>query len=158
IYPDPQTEQKEITPYVPLIQSNRLRRVYLNELPSPEQLPLSLALMKLMTLSRAEMPPAAKFLVQSAQNQGVEKGEVIIELITRIMLYRFTELKREEVLHMLGLTTEELKRTRFYQEIYAEGRQEGLQIGREEGLQQGLQVGREEGLQQGFSKERQPWF
>ncbi|WP_298977555.1 DUF4351 domain-containing protein, partial [uncultured Thermosynechococcus sp.] len=54
-------------------------------------------------------------------------------LITRIMLYRFTELKREEVLHMLGLTTEELKRTRFYQEVYAEGRQEGLQ----QGLQQG---------------------
>ncbi|MFN4196358.1 MAG: DUF2887 domain-containing protein, partial [Thermosynechococcus sp.] len=133
IYPDPQTEQKEITPYVPLLQSDRLRRVYLNELPSPEQLPLSLALMKLMTLSRAEMPSAARFLVQSAQNQAVEKGEVIIELITRIMLYRFTELKREEVLHMLGLTTEELKRTRFYQEVYAEGRQEGLQ----QGLQQG---------------------
>uniref|UniRef100_UPI00260E8CB2 DUF4351 domain-containing protein n=1 Tax=uncultured Thermosynechococcus sp. TaxID=436945 RepID=UPI00260E8CB2 len=56
-------------------------------------------------------------------------------------LYRFTELKREEVLHMLGLTTEELKRTRFYQEVYAEGRQEGLQAGREEGLQQGLQQG-----------------
>ncbi|WP_299044227.1 Rpn family recombination-promoting nuclease/putative transposase [uncultured Thermosynechococcus sp.] len=129
IYPDPQTEQKEITPYVPLIQSDRLRRVYLNELGSPEQLPLSLGLMKLMTLSRAEMPKAARFLAHSTQEKTVQKREVIIELITRIMLYRFTELKREEVLHMLGLTTEELKRTRFYQEVYAEGRQEGLQEG-----------------------------
>uniref|UniRef100_UPI00261F7CB2 DUF4351 domain-containing protein n=1 Tax=uncultured Thermosynechococcus sp. TaxID=436945 RepID=UPI00261F7CB2 len=75
----------------------------------------------------------ARCLVQSAQEKTVQKREVIIELITRIMLYRFTELKREEVLHMLGLTTEELKRTRFYQEVYAEGRQEGLQ----QGLQQG---------------------
>ncbi|MFN4280994.1 Rpn family recombination-promoting nuclease/putative transposase, partial [Thermosynechococcus sp.] len=104
IYPDPQTEQRNITPYAPLIKSDRLRRVYLNELGSPEQLPLSLALMKLMTLSRAEMPKAAKFLAQSAQGKAVEKREVIIELITRIMLYRFTTLNREEVLRMLGLT------------------------------------------------------
>ncbi|MFN4280846.1 DUF4351 domain-containing protein, partial [Thermosynechococcus sp.] len=47
------------------------------------------------------------------------------ELITRIMLYRFTTLNREEVLRMLGLTTDELKKTRFYQEVYAEGLQQG---------------------------------
>ncbi len=141
IYPDPQTEQTDITPYAPLVKSNRLRRVYLNELPSPEELPLSLGLMKLMTLSRAEIPKAAKFLAQSTQDKIVQKREVIIELITRIMLYQFTELSREEVLGMLGLTTEELKRTRFYQEIYTEGRQEGLQQGLRQGLQEGLHQG-----------------
>lgn len=41
------------------------------------QLPLSLALMKLMTLSRSEMPTAARLLVQSAQGKAVEKWEVI---------------------------------------------------------------------------------
>lgn len=85
IYPDPHTEQADITPYVPLVNSDRLRRVYLNERPSPEELPLSLGPMKLMTLSKAEMPKAAKFLAQSTQDKVVQKREVTIELITRII-------------------------------------------------------------------------
>jgi predicted transposase YdaD len=72
-----------------------------------------------------------------------------MELITTIVLYKFTKLSREEVLRMLGFTTEELKRTRFYQEIYAEAREEGLQEGRREGRREGREEGRQEGLQEG---------
>ncbi len=49
--------------------------------------------------------------------------------VTFTALYNFTKLNREEVLRMLGFTTEELKQTRFYQEVYAEGREEELQQG-----------------------------
>lgn len=38
-------------------------------------------------------------------------------------------MSREEVLRMLGFTTEELKQTRFYQEVYVEAREEGLRQG-----------------------------
>jgi predicted transposase YdaD len=34
---------------------------------------------------------------------------------------------------MLGLTDRDLKQTRFYQEVFAEGKQEGRQEGRQEG-------------------------
>ncbi|MCW6039065.1 hypothetical protein K4A83_22855, partial [Spirulina subsalsa FACHB-351] len=50
-------------------------------------------------------------------------------------------------------SVENLKKTRFAQEMKQEGLEEGLQQGREQGLQQGreqgLQQGREQGLQQG---------
>ncbi len=37
---------------------------------------------------------------------------------------------------MLGI--EDLKQTRFYQEVFAEGREEGIQEGRQEGKQETL--------------------
>ena len=38
---------------------------------------------------------------------------------------------------MLGYNDISLKETRFYQDVYAEGQQEGLQKGQQEGLQKG---------------------
>ncbi|BCX12446.1 MAG: hypothetical protein KatS3mg067_1384 [Thermosynechococcus sp.] len=141
IYPNRQTEQESFDPYDLLVHSPRLRRVYLNELGSPESLPLSVGLMQLMVLPEAEMPRVARLLAERTQGEAAPKSAVIIELITTIVLYKFTELSREEVLRMLGFTTEELKRTRFYREVYAEARAEGLDEGRQQGLQQGLQQG-----------------
>ncbi|QEQ01179.1 Rpn family recombination-promoting nuclease/putative transposase [Thermosynechococcus sp. CL-1] len=129
IYPHRQAEQVSFEPYDVLVKSDRLRRVYLNELGSPAELPLSLALMQLMVVPEAEMPRVARLLAQRSQTERAPNLEAIIELITTIVLYKFTKLSREEVLRMLGFTTEELKRTRFYQEVYAEAREEGLQQG-----------------------------
>ncbi len=42
---------------------------------------------------------------------------------------------------MLDLTDVELKQTRFYQDVFAEGRQEGEQIGQQKGRQEGCQEG-----------------
>jgi predicted transposase YdaD len=52
-----------------------------------------------------------------------------MEMITTIMVYKFTNLNRREVEAMLGIALQE---TRVYQEAKAEGREEG----REEGRQQ----------------------
>ncbi|WJI23153.1 Rpn family recombination-promoting nuclease/putative transposase [Thermosynechococcus sp. B0] len=149
IYPHRQAEQVSFDPYEVLVNSHRLRRVYLNELGSLEALPLSLALMQLTVLTEAEMPTAARLLAERTRTEAVPKPEVIIELITTIVLYKFTELSREEVLRMLGFTTEELKRTRFYRDVYAEAREEGLQEGRAQGREEGREEGRQQGLQQG---------
>ena len=46
---------------------------------------------------------------------------------------------------MLGLTDVDLKQTRFYQDVLAEGIQTGRQEGRREGRQEGRQEGRREG-------------
>ena len=52
---------------------------------------------------------------------------------------------------MLALNEVELRQTRFYQEVSAEGRQEGKQ----EGLQEGKQVGLKEGKQVGLTEGKQ---
>ena len=52
---------------------------------------------------------------------------------------------------MLGITDIDLKQTRFYQDVFAEGQAEG----RQEGWQQGRQEGRQEGWRQGQQQGRQ---
>jgi predicted transposase YdaD len=66
----------------------------------------------------------AKQLIDQVEQETVapfEKGE-IIELITTIAIYKFSNLSREEVESMLGQSLEE---TRVYQEAKAEGKAEG---------------------------------
>ncbi|MDR7992639.1 DUF2887 domain-containing protein [Thermosynechococcus sp. TG252] len=57
-----------------------------------------------------------RLLAQRSQTETDLKQQAIIELIITTVLYKFTTLSREEVLRMLGFTTEELKWTRFYQD------------------------------------------
>jgi predicted transposase YdaD len=51
--------------------------------------------------------------------------------LVETVVYRLFRLSREEIKAMLGFDTE-LKRTRFYQEVFAEGHQEGRQEGRQQ--------------------------
>jgi predicted transposase YdaD len=71
---------------------------------------------------------AAKTEARSAiERSGGDRA--IIDLISTIVVYKFSELSREEVDAMLGI---ELQHTRVYQEARAEEREIGLQ--RERGL------------------------
>jgi predicted transposase/invertase (TIGR01784 family) len=49
----------------------------------------------------------------------------IFDIIEAIVVYKFPKKSRQEIANMLGI--EDLKQTRFYQEVFAEGRQEGKQ-------------------------------
>jgi predicted transposase/invertase (TIGR01784 family) len=53
----------------------------------------------------------------------------IIDLIGTIMVYKFTNLSRQEINAMLGITLQE---TRVYREAREEGREEGREEAREE--------------------------
>lgn len=44
-------------------------------------------------------------------------------------MYKFPTLSREEIRAMLHLPERALKKTRYYQEVFGEGRQEGRQEG-----------------------------
>ena len=62
--------------------------------------------------------------------QGQQQQD-IIDLIESIVVYKFPQLSRQEIATMLGV--QDLKQTRFYQEVFAEGKQEGIQQGKQEG-------------------------
>ena len=64
-----------------------------------------------------------------------------MDLIETILVYKLPNLSRDEIKAMLHLPDTDLKQTRFYQEVFAEGREEG----REEGRKKGREEGREEG-------------
>lgn len=96
-----------------MLASGRIVRVYLDELGEAAELPTGLGLMMLTTLEGDEAISAARgFIDRSQGNQG------IIDAVSTIMVYKFSNLSRDEVDAMLGI---ELEQTRVYREARAEG-------------------------------------
>ncbi len=127
IYPTRSIEQSNTGMVGELLASGRILRVYLDELGEIEELPIGVGLMVLTTLEG----DAAKTEARSAiERSGGDRD--IIEMITKIVVYKFNSLSRDEVNVMLGI---ELQQTRVYQEAKAEGKVEGKAEEREIGLQ-----------------------
>ena len=125
IYPRESIEQTVTQPYEPLLKSKKVTRIYLDKLGELSELSLGVGLLKLTTYSERRASTAARELISRVQQEvSREEQQGIIELITTIMVYRFTEKSRQEVEAMLGLTLEE---TRFYRDVKEEG---GQSVGR----------------------------
>jgi len=138
IYPSRSTEQSDTHPYRSLLNCNQVHRIYLDELGNIEQLPLGVALMALTTIDEASTPEAARLLLARSQREESEAASrAIIEMLTTILVYKFTNLNRREAEAMLGITLEE---TRFYREA----KEEGIEQGIEQGIVQGIVQGREQ--------------
>jgi predicted transposase/invertase (TIGR01784 family) len=143
IYPSRTIEQTSTNVPSELFESGRIQAVYLDDLGDIDQRPLELGLLVLTILEGDTAITKAKNLMTRARR--IEAGNAIMEMISTILIYKFTTLSRDEVNAMLGYTLDELKQTRVYQEAKAEGVQEGRQEGRQEGKQEGRQEGRQEG-------------
>jgi predicted transposase/invertase (TIGR01784 family) len=121
IYPTRSIEQSNTGMVGELLASGRILRVYLDELGEISELPMGVGLMVLTTLEG----DAAKTEARSAiERSGGDRD--IIEMITKIVVYKFNSLSRDEVNVMLGI---ELQQTRVYQEAKAEGQAEEREIG-----------------------------
>jgi len=102
-----------------LLNSDQVHRIYLDELGDIQQLPVWVALMVLTTLEESQAPEAARYLLtKSNQETSSLSSQVIIEMITTIMMYKFEKLTLREVEVMLGIS---LERSRAYREIKQEG-------------------------------------
>jgi predicted transposase YdaD len=82
--------------------------------------------MLLTTLENDLAVSTAKMLIE--RSQQLPDSRAIIEMISTIMVYRFTNLTRIEVEAMIGIT---LQQTRVYQDAKAEGKAEGVNEGRQ---------------------------
>ena len=82
--------------------------------------------MLLTTLEDKQAVSTAKTLID--RSQQLPDRRAIIEMISTIMVYRFTNLTRTEVEAMIGIT---LQQTRVYQDAKAEGKAEGMNEGRQ---------------------------
>jgi predicted transposase/invertase (TIGR01784 family) len=116
IYPSRSIEQSRIDTVQEMLASGRITRVYLDELGEISSLPTGLSLMVLTILEGDEAKNQARNLIERAAG---DRG--IIEMITKIVVYKFNSLSRDEVNVMLGI---ELQQTRVYQEAKAEGKAE----------------------------------
>ena len=128
LYPTRSIEQPTTKVPPELFHSGRILPIYLDEIGNIEQLPLGLALLVLTILEGDEAIAQAQQMTDRAKRQL--DGDGIMEMIATILVYKFTTLSRDEVNAMLNYTIDEFKQTRFYQEVKAEGVEEGRETER----------------------------
>lgn len=123
IYPSRSIEQSDTYPHRAFLNSDQVYRIYLDELGDIRQLPLGLALMVLTTVKETQAPEEARYVLTRVQQEVTEPAlsRAIIEMLTKIMVYKFDNLSKAEVEAMMGIRLQE---TRVYREAKAEGRQE----------------------------------
>ena len=124
----------ELTAYQQeLINSGRIKRIYLDELPPGS---IGMGLIELIVSKEAQAPELVKTLLDrtktEVENDREKQG--IIELLETVLLSKFSQLSRQEIEAMFLVS--DIKQTRVYQEAKQEGRQEG----REEGKQNGEMI------------------
>ena len=126
IYPSRRVDIAQTRHYEELLNSERVRRLYIDELSAERPPSLGVSLVQLVVTPTLEAVTAARSLV--AQTQVLDdqtQQQQILDLIETIIVYKLPTLSREEIQQMLGFTDIEVKQTRFYQDVFAEGRQEG---------------------------------
>lgn len=130
VFPERPADTGIITPYEGLIGCGLLRRVYLSDLLGAEHLGFNARLARLVILDRAQASAEAR--AWAAQRDSTFDPLETLDLIETILVHKFPQLTREEDRAMLHLPISDVKKTRFYQEVFGEGREEGREEARRE--------------------------
>jgi predicted transposase YdaD len=65
---------------------------------------------------------AKKLILEAQDNEQI----LLLDLVESIMLYKFSDLSREEIKKMLDLSTVDMTQTRVYKEAFLEGEYKGF--------------------------------
>jgi predicted transposase/invertase (TIGR01784 family) len=118
--------------YQALAEAGLLRLIYLEELDSNS---LGTSVLSLVTVSEATVPERLQKVVTQLRTLTDERlQEQLIELVEKMLIYRFPDFSKEVLQAMF--TDTDIKQTRFYRDVFQEGLQEGRQEGRQEERQQ----------------------
>ncbi|MFN6186522.1 MAG: Rpn family recombination-promoting nuclease/putative transposase [Microcystis sp.] len=129
IYPSREIEREHPQQFEDLLSLDRIKRIYLDELPNDETPSLAIAMIKLVTESESQAVNSAKILIKQAQRELSDRlvQKNVIDLIETIIIYKLPQKSREEIEAMLEL--QDLKQTRFYQEAFEDGIEQGIEQG-----------------------------
>jgi predicted transposase/invertase (TIGR01784 family) len=125
IYPSRSFEQSDIYPHRSLLNGKQVHRIYLDELGNVRFLPITVAATVLTIVDEDEAPSLARYLLERAeQEESSDRAKRdIIDIITSIMVYKFSTLSQTEIRAMLGLNLSE--EPRAIRDAKQEGREEG---------------------------------
>ncbi len=101
-----------------------VKTIYLDQLPQGST-SLGLGILQLITIPTARAPQQTQTLITQARQEISDASiqQNIIELISKVIIYKFPEKSSQELEQMFNLT--EWKQTKFYQEAKAEGEVKG---------------------------------
>ena len=120
--------------------SQQVQFVYLDELGETADPSLGLGMVQLVVAAEETAVERTNRLMQQAQQEleDVALRRKVLELIETILVYKFTNLSRQELEAMFGL--DELKQTRYFREVAEEAKLEGKLESVPRLLQLGLSV------------------
>ncbi|SHE23214.1 Rpn family recombination-promoting nuclease/putative transposase [methanotrophic endosymbiont of Bathymodiolus puteoserpentis (Logatchev)] len=126
IYPTHKTETNGNLHYAELLETERVKRIYLEDLIDAPSNPIGLQLIQLIVVEEKNaIKKAQKLLNHIKIHANQETIAYWQEWVETIMVYKLPKLSRQEIQEMLGYNDIELKQTQFYQDVFSEGVQEG---------------------------------
>lgn len=128
IYPSRSTEQDKVYPHRSLLNGEQVHRIYLDELGDIRSLPVTVAAAVLTITDEVETPNRARELIQRSEELPPRERVNLIDIVTSIMVYKFTNLSQREIREMLGLDFSQ--EPRAIREAKEEGREQGREQGR----------------------------
>jgi predicted transposase/invertase (TIGR01784 family) len=133
LFPNRATEGAVEAAYEMLLAHPWVKRVYLEEAlqePTPTR---GMRVLGLLLAEPAAVVAEAQTLLAEPAVDGAPYGPALVDWVETLLVYKLPRLSREEIRKMLNVLNVELKETRFYQEVFAEGLEEGQREGRQEG-------------------------
>jgi predicted transposase YdaD len=108
--------------YEALLSSSQVQRIYLNEWAASQQTLLHRVIGLVLAAPEQTGGEARAVIAQARQESGESaRTRAILELVETIVTYKLTRLTRKEIQAMLEFPDTDLKQTRFYQDVFAEG-------------------------------------
>jgi len=117
-------------PYFEQLQE-QVQRFYLEDLVEAENLSPTLSLMQLLVLNATTTGPAAQKLLASVAHEA--DYPKWLDVVEAILVSKFPEAGLEGVRKMLGIQTENLSHTQFYQDVLKIGEEQGIKLGEQQG-------------------------
>ncbi len=112
--------------YREFFESGRLQRVYLTDLPDEilEKFPLNL--LKIIIDSKKKVLATAEKIIRKLPEQvpDEKQQEIIVELLINLLASKLSDVSRKEIEKMFEPLLSDVKKSRFYRELAAEGKQE----------------------------------
>ena len=112
------------SPYQVLLDS-WVHRLYLEDLIGEVDLSPNLSLLRLLVVSDQEVPDSAQAILRNSNTPS--EFQLRLDLVEAILINKFPQLSIEEVRQMLNLKEADVTQTRFYQEVFQIGQQDGRQ-------------------------------
>ncbi len=124
VYPTRSIDTGETERYIELLNSQRVRRIYLDELGTTPQPSIGIGTVQLVVAPEETAGRTARALIDQARLEIADEAtqQELIQLIERIISYKFPQKSREEIAQMLGLS--DFRQTRVYQETAQEAKLE----------------------------------
>ncbi|BDA66240.1 hypothetical protein CAL7716_004060 [Calothrix sp. PCC 7716] len=118
--------------YEAFFNAGYIRIIYLDELEEVADTSIGMGIIKLVVAPESEAEQQARNLISQVQQTDATKRRKLLELVERMLVYKFSSSSRQELEAMFGLT--EWRQTRFYQEAREETQLENVPRMLSEGL------------------------